>query len=302
MKLRFVKIILLFLVIFAFANCTVEYSSGPNIQAPSYTPGTGASNANSISITFSCPTAFQDATIYYTADPSDPNNDPRVSTTVQTAVNGQIVTFNRSVYVKSFIKIPGFNNSPIAKATYRVTGTCNNPAITPNGATFNNSIAVVLSNKTNPYTYYRYTTDGSDPGSSGTAVIDYSGTVNLNFDGFVPTGILQLRVIIRRDDPIYGSGSWTDGAEASETFTFICNSPNIPAPSTSDGGTTYDFIINNGVTVGAQIYYTTDGSVPTSGSILYTGTFNVPSGTLVRAVCVKNGYSDSNPPINYTAP
>ena len=42
---------------------------------------------------------------------------------------------------------------------------------------------------------------------------------------------------------------------------------------------------------GTQIYYTIDGTDPTTGSTLYTSQFNVPNGTIVKAIKVKNGVS-----------
>lgn len=47
------------------------------------------------------------------------------------------------------------------------------------------------------------------------------------------------------------------------------------------------------VTAGASIYYTTDGSTPTSGSTLYTAPFSVSATTTVKAIGVKAGMTDS---------
>lgn len=47
-------------------------------------------------------------------------------------------------------------------------------------------------------------------------------------------------------------------------------------------------------TAGASIYYTTNGSTPTSSSTLYSGSFNVTTTTTVKAIAIKSGLSDSN--------
>jgi len=43
----------------------------------------------------------------------------------------------------------------------------------------------------------------------------------------------------------------------------------------------------------ASYYYTTDGSSPSQASTLYTGSFQVASGTTVKAIAVRNGFNDS---------
>ena len=46
---------------------------------------------------------------------------------------------------------------------------------------------------------------------------------------------------------------------------------------------------------GAQVYYTTDGSIPSSSSTLYTGAISFGAGcNVLRAVTVRNGYFDSD--------
>lgn len=44
---------------------------------------------------------------------------------------------------------------------------------------------------------------------------------------------------------------------------------------------------------GAEIYYTTDGSIPTRSSARYTGAFTVSVPTTVKAIAVKDGFTDS---------
>ena len=53
-------------------------------------------------------------------------------------------------------------------------------------------------------------------------------------------------------------------------------------------------------TSGAAIYYTTDGSAPTSSSTKYSSAFTVASGTTVKAIAVKDGTSSSVTSQTYT--
>ena len=47
-------------------------------------------------------------------------------------------------------------------------------------------------------------------------------------------------------------------------------------------------------TSGSQIYYTTDNSNPDQSSSLYTETFEVEDGTIIKAIAYKEGYIESN--------
>ncbi len=278
-----VKLISVVFFLVMLLGCNLEYKSGPDIDSPSVDKPSGSSDVDSIIITFTAPIGFEDSYIYFTKD----NSDPRTSDTVQTVASGVPVTLYRSSYIKAYIKKAGFNNSPMIQRQYQVTGTCADPNVVPGGGTYHNDVHVTMT-KTTPYSFFRYTTDGSPPASSGTAVTEHSNDHTIT----ITQNNTQLRVIVRRNDPIY-PGSWTDSNEVTYNYNMECLPPVINPPTTSDGGITYDIIINNGGTTGSEIYYTTDGTVPTTGSNLYTGSFNVPTGTTIRAISVKPGYQNS---------
>ncbi|WP_294429652.1 chitobiase/beta-hexosaminidase C-terminal domain-containing protein [uncultured Treponema sp.] len=91
----------------------------------------------------------------------------------------------------------------------------------------------------------------------------------------------------------YGVGAWTvlilqqvkDGGE-----TPTCATPVISGTTSFD--TSADITITCS-TDGADIYYTTDGTIPTTSSTLYTGSFTITSTTTVKAIAVKTGYNNS---------
>jgi hypothetical protein len=65
---------------------------------------------------------------------------------------------------------------------------------------------------------------------------------------------------------------------------------------TPASGTSFATTLNVSIadtTPGATIYYTTDGSTPTTGSTAYTTAFTLTASTTVKAIAVANGYSQS---------
>ena len=82
-----------------------------------------------------------------------------------------------------------------------------------------------------------------------------------------------------------GSGSGSSGGN---------ETPTLAAPTIS--GTT-PFAETTQVTItepeGARVYYTTDGSTPTSGSTLYTEPFTLSATTTVKAIAIKDEVSSS---------
>jgi hypothetical protein len=50
---------------------------------------------------------------------------------------------------------------------------------------------------------------------------------------------------------------------------------------------------------GAAIYYSTNGLPPSAASTLYTGAFSVSSSTIVQAIAIQSGYTDSYPTAQY---
>ncbi len=69
------------------------------------------------------------------------------------------------------------------------------------------------------------------------------------------------------------------------------------APTASPAGGTYtseQSVHLSTSTAGASIYYTTDGTTPTSSSTLYTKAISVSKSMKIKAIAIKNGYTNSS--------
>lgn len=94
------------------------------------------------------------------------------------------------------------------------------------------------------------------------------------------------------------NNDWNKGSKTS--FTTYQNidwpeSPQLAAPTFSPAGGTFTSAQNVTISAaeGAIIYYTTDKNVPTTNSTKYSGPITVSETTTIRAIAVKDGYTNS---------
>jgi hypothetical protein len=125
--------------------------------------------------------------------------------------------------------------------------------------------------------------------SSGTitAPLDAPGASTTGMvEGTVPVGINssdELAGIYADTNGVFhGFVATTSGTAATPTFT--------PAPGTY--GTSQSVTISD-TTAGATIYYTTDGTTPTTASAVFTAPITVNSTETIEAIAVANGCSNS---------
>lgn len=159
-------------------------------------------------------------------------------------------------------------------ANFEASSTVANPTFTVSEGTYNEAQSVEINCPTDGATIY-YTTDGNDP-TTESAV--YSSAIAVN-------ATTTIKAFAVKD-------GMTNSGIASATYTLKCATPEITVPAGV-------FLDTKEVTItssdGASIYYTIDGSEPTSSSTAYDPS-NKPSisaTTTFKAIATKSGWVDS---------
>ena len=176
--------------------------------------------------------------------------------TVKKYVSGTTTTpeFDTGNYLYSIVKKPTF--SPVAGAV--AAGT-----------------AVTISSTLDGATIY-YTTDGTTPTTVSSV---YSAPIVVN-------AAMTIKAIAVKDG--YPESSV---AEAAYTIAEPCATPTF---SVAAGAySTAQSITISCATDGATIYYTTNGTVPTSSSTEYTSAISLNSDKTIKAIAIKDGYANS---------
>jgi len=185
------------------------------------------------------------------------------------------VTIGSTATLKAIATSSGLTNSAVASGLYTIgSGTAvAAPTFSPPPGTYAATVQVAMSTTTSGATIY-YTTNGVTP---TTASPKYVGPIYVHVTStvkaFASTGSASSAVT---------TGVYTINAAVAPTF--------IPAPGTYSG---VQQVTMSTKTAGATIYYTTNGSAPTTSSAKYTGPISISATTTVKAMAVASGLSNS---------
>ena len=154
------------------------------------------------------------------------------------------------------------------------------PVFSPAPGTYSSAQSVTISDTT-PNSAIFYTTDGTPPGTSATAV-QYSG----------PIAVSSTETI----EAIAVASGFANSATVTATYTISTTAPPAATPMFSPVPGTYtsaQTVTISDTTSGAAIYYTTDGSTPTTSSTKFTAPIPVGSTETINAIATAAGFSNS---------
>ena len=228
------------------------YNSNFDKVAPtaSANPTTGSYNTNKI-VTLSM---SEDGSIYYTTDGSAPTTGSTKYTTT--------IPITSTTILKFLAEDLAGNLSPIYTETYTIDKVAPTASANPTTGSYNTDKIVTLSMSEDGSIYY--TTDGSAPTTGSTkytTTIPITSTTILKFLAEDLAGNLS---------PIY-----------TETYTIDKVAPTASANPTT-GLYNTDKIVTLSMDKDGSIYYTTDGSAPTTSSTKYTTTIPITSTTILK--------------------
>jgi beta-glucanase (GH16 family) len=152
------------------------------------------------------------------------------------------------------------------------------PVISPGAGTYTSTQSVTITDSTPSSTIY-YTTNGTAPSTAST---QYSGAFQVS-----ATETVEAMATA----PNYSASSVT-----SATFTINEPPPIVATPSiaTANAQNGAEIVTLADTTSGATIYYTTDGSTPTSSSTQYLAPFLVDTNITVNAIATASGDTNSS--------
>lgn len=229
-------------------------SSGISVPAILPVGGTYAYNPV-LSLTDTTP----GASIYYTTDGSTPTTSSALYS------SSTFLEINQNETVNA-IAVAGGSTSPMTTAAYTINlPPAPTPVLSPAPGGFTSAPAVTITDSALGASIY-YTTDGSTPTTSSNL---YSGPITV-------TGVETLNAVAISRSYGYGYSAVGGGA-------YVVLLPPVFSLAAGTYSSTQQLTISD-TAPSASIYYTTDGSVPTTSSTLYRGPISIASTEAVSAI------------------
>lgn len=246
--------------------------NGPTIvTTPTFDPEEGTYTTDQ---TIAISTTTADAEIYYTLDGTVPDRSATLYfSPISVAGHGTNTTIKAIAFAEEL------EDSVVASAEYQIRyPAVADPVFSPAAGTYDSDQNIAITCETSDSTIY-YTTDGSDPTTGST---EYSTSISIAGHGTDTT----IKAIAVKD-------GLADSEIKSAEYTINYDQVSTPAfsPAAGNYNSTQTVTISS-ATVGATIYYTTNGTTPTTSSTQGT-TVSVTSSQTIKALAVLTGKLDS---------
>jgi Chitobiase/beta-hexosaminidase C-terminal domain len=224
-----------------------------------------ASESFRTSLTVTMSDSSTGASIHYTTDGSTPD-------AASPTYTGPIAV-TRTTTISAIATGSRLLASSVSRATYTLVTQVATPSFKPAPGAYTGPQSVAISTVTAGATIY-YTTNGVAPTTSSAK---YNGPITISSD----TALKAFAT----------APGLTNSATASGNYTIRAFAPSFsPAPGTYSSAQTVTLSTK---TSGATIYYTTNGTAPTTSSTKYTGPFTLKSTTTVEAFAVAPNHANS---------
>jgi LysM repeat protein len=205
-------------------------------------------------------------TIYYTTNGTTP--------TTSSSVYSGAITVSATETLEAIAVKTAYTNSATASAAYAIAPVLPVPTFSLAPGTYTTSQTVTIGDATAGTTIY-YTTNGTMPTTSSSV---YSGAITVS-----ATETLEAIAV---------KTAYTNSAVASAAYAIA---PVLPVPTFSLAPGTYttsQTVTIGDATAGTTIYYTTNGTMPTTSSSVYSGAITVSATETLEAIAVKTGYTN----------
>ena len=265
-KLTFLYVFLIFIFVSCYVGTSLEdmYLNAVTFKSSSSTSHSKYVQKVAIENSFY-------SNFYVTTDGSNPTK----SSTYYKSYENKILLFNSTDLKLIFEEI---GSAPVF--SYNVPGDLDEMiTITSKYYSPSQQQVTIIGNEKN--VYFHYTLDGSIPDQNDQYL--YSSSQNY----------VSKTLLVDNGTTIYVRGRIKDSCHYSPTVMYIAPyfAPvTVPSITGSYYSSTQKSITINCDTEGAEIYYTTDNTVPNVDDYKYTGSFVANNGTTIKAATYKDGY------------
>ena len=258
---------------------TLSYTVKPDtVASPEFDPVDGSHVARGSKVLIKVDTPVAGAKIYYTTNPalgnaSTPNPD------AWTLYNEGGVTINQDITIWAFGTYTNWINSKVAKATYILhPDTVDAPKFSPaTGEEITCDDKIYLSCDTTNVRIY-YSTDGNKPAVGRANTYLYTDGITLNGSMNNPLTVWAFAI---------KDGRYVSSDTVKAVYTIKPHTVSTPAFSIESGTAVRKGLRSVEITTttpGGAIYYTTDGSTPTTASSLYTTPIVINEAVTIKAI------------------